>query len=455
MSIYVNRVLNMKHIKVIGFDMDHTLVRYNSDKFEELTFNISLEKLIKDKGYPKDIKNFKFDFNRAIRGLIVDKANGNILKVSLYNKIKNAYHGTRELSHKEQKKIYYGSSVDLSDPQYTSIDTAFSIAHTLLFAQLVEFKDANPTLNLPEYINMADDVTYAVDIAHRDGSLKETVKSNFDTYVIKDEKCVQALERFKKYDKQLWVVTNSDYDYTKALLDYTINPFLKDHKSWQELFQVTITLASKPRFFTEKLPILKVHPDTGLMENYDTKIAPGIYQGGYATKLQEDFELAGDQILYLGDHIYGDIVKLKKACGWRTALVIEELSKEVQAYKSTKDLSIEIDELMSKKITIEKDIDDLYAREHEFSEKIKKDDVFSKFDEIEKIDKKIGLLIKNYEANFNNMWGEVMRAGVEPSAIASQIERYACIYMTMVADFADYSPRTYYRPKKRKIAHEL
>ena len=50
----------MKHIKVIGFDMDHTLVRYHSDRFEELTFNISVEKLIKDKDYPEEIKNFKF-----------------------------------------------------------------------------------------------------------------------------------------------------------------------------------------------------------------------------------------------------------------------------------------------------------------------------------------------------------------------------------------------------------
>ena len=47
-----------------------------------------------------------------------------------------------------------------------------------------------------------------------------------------------------------------------------------------------------------------------------------------------------------------------------------------------------------------------------------------------------------------------MRAGVEPSFHASQIERYACIYMSKISDFADFSPRAYFRPKKRKIAHE-
>ena len=47
-----------------------------------------------------------------------------------------------------------------------------------------------------------------------------------------------------------------------------------------------------------------------------------------------------------------------------------------------------------------------------------------------------------------------MRAGVEPSIYASQIERYACIYMAKISDFAADNPRTYYRPKKRRIAHE-
>lgn len=455
MSIYVNRVLNMKQIKVIGFDMDHTLVRYNTDEFEELTFNTSIEKLISDKGYPKEIRNFKFDFKRAIRGLILDKTNGNLLKVSLYNKIKNTYHGTKELSHKEQVAIYKGSAVDISDPQYMSIDTAFSIAHTILFAQLVDLKDNKPELNLPEYANMADDTTYAVDIAHRDGSLKSVVVNNLEKFLVKDQKTVEVLERFKAYGKRLWIITNSDYSYTKALLDYCINPFLKNHKSWDELFEITITLASKPRFFTDKMPLLKVNPENAMLENYDKKIEPGIYQGGQAVKLQNDLEVLDHEILYLGDHIYGDIVKLKKACGWRTALVIEELDKEVNAYKSTKDISIEIDQLMENKVKIEKTIDELYAKEHEFGEKVEKEEVFKHFDEIEKIDKKLGQLIKSYEGNFNQYWGEVMRAGVEPSFYASQIERYACIYMAKISDFGDDNPRTYYRPKKRKIAHEI
>lgn len=454
MTIYVNRILNMKQIKVIGFDMDHTLVRYYSDKFEELTFNVAIKKLLEDHNLPEEIKSFKFDFNKAIRGLVIDTENGNILKVSLYNKIKNAFHGTKELSYRDQVRDYGASSVDLRDSKFMSIDTTFSIALTIIYSQLVDLKDLKPELELGSYAELAAQVLDAVDIAHRDGSLKEEVKANLDKYIIKDAEVVEALERFKKYGKKLWIITNSGYAYTKALLDYAINPFLKDHKHWSELFEITVTLSAKPRFFTDKLPFLKVDEKSGMLENFDKKLEPGIYQGGWGMKLQRDMNIPGNEILYLGDHIYGDILKLKKACDWRTALVVEELDAEVAAYKETKDISIEIDKLMEQKRELEKSIDDLYTKEFEFKEKVDKDTLHAQFDQVEKIDKQLGKHIKNYENHFNQYWGEVFRAGAEPSFFAEQVERYSCIYMTKIANFNEYSPRTYFRPHKRKLSHE-
>ncbi len=455
MSIYVNRVLNMKHIKVIGFDMDHTLVRYHTEEFEKLVFDITIEKLINDHKYPTVVKKFKFDFEKAIRGLIIDKDNGNVLKVSLYSKIKHSYHGSKVFSYKDQMELYGSQNIDLREDRYLSVDTAFSIAFVVIYSQLVDLKDASNDIELPTYGEMASDVLNCVDIAHRDGSIKEVVKANLEKYVIKEKEVVDALLRFKQYDKKLWVITNSGFAYTKALLDYCIDPFMPQGQTWKDLFEITVTLAMKPRFFTDKLHFLSVEDDNGLLQNYDKKLVPGIYQGGYGVKLQQDMGIAESEILYLGDHIYGDILKLKKACAWRTALVIEELSDEVAAYKSTKSISIEIDELMEKKITLEREIDNLYADEYEFKKKVDKDHVHEKFDEIEKIDKSLGKLIRNYESHFNPTWGEIMRAGAEPSFFSEQVDRYACIYMTKISDFNDFSPRMYYRPAKRRLSHEV
>ncbi len=58
MGIYVNRTLNMKQIAAIGFDMDYTLVRYDSDAFEEMTYKEMIKKLVEVKGYPELIRSF-------------------------------------------------------------------------------------------------------------------------------------------------------------------------------------------------------------------------------------------------------------------------------------------------------------------------------------------------------------------------------------------------------------
>src|SRR5215213_2693866 len=102
MGIYVNRTLNMKQIAAIGFDMDYTLVRYDSDAFEEMTYKEMKKKLIEVKGYPDVINDLKFQFNLAIRGLVIDKPNGNVLKLSTYSKVKHAFHGLKEMDFKTQ-----------------------------------------------------------------------------------------------------------------------------------------------------------------------------------------------------------------------------------------------------------------------------------------------------------------------------------------------------------------
>jgi HAD superfamily 5'-nucleotidase-like hydrolase len=350
MSIYVNRTLNMKYIAAIGFDMDYTIVRYHSKNFEEMVYQEIVRKLVQEKKYPREIENFKFEYSRSIRGLVVDRKNGNIIKISRYGRVKTSFHGTHELDFKNSQKYYKGLSIDVKDRNYSVVDTNFSVAYTSLFSQLVDLKDAHAELNLPSYETIESDIMDALDMSHRDGTLKDEVRKNISHFIVQDPEIVSALERLKKYKKKLLVITNSDYGYSKLLLDYTITPFLKDHKHWLELFEIVITGSSKPAFFVENRAFLSVDADTATMTNHAGPIMPGVYQGGSAAHLQKSLGLMGDQILYLGDHIYGDILSLKKHIGWRTALVIEEIEEEVTAIKKGSKVSIEISELMDQKV---------------------------------------------------------------------------------------------------------
>jgi hypothetical protein len=65
-KVFVNRILNLKKIKYIGLDMDHTLIRYNIKNFETLVYKMVVESLIKDKKYPAALRNLQFNFSDAI-----------------------------------------------------------------------------------------------------------------------------------------------------------------------------------------------------------------------------------------------------------------------------------------------------------------------------------------------------------------------------------------------------
>ena len=78
--VFVNRTLNMGFIRAIGFDMDHTLACYNRETFEALAFLETVKKFVAA-GYPEELLKLKFKPYYAIRGLLVDRERGNILKV--------------------------------------------------------------------------------------------------------------------------------------------------------------------------------------------------------------------------------------------------------------------------------------------------------------------------------------------------------------------------------------
>lgn len=453
MPVFVNRTLNLKKIKAVGFDMDYTLVRYNTNEFEKMSFDTTLKKLVEHKKYPKEILNLKFDYHHVIQGLVIDKKRGNLLKISRFGKVKQARHGTKPLEYKVQEETYRNRVIDLGLENFISLDTSFSMSHGALFANLVDQKEAG--LALPDFVTLAEDIKEMLDMAHADDSLKGEVRKDIPRFIVQDEEIVQVLERYKKFGKKLIVITNSDYSYSKLLMDYAINPFLKDHKHWSEVFDMVITLARKPAFFTVKNSFLSIDPNSGLMSNTGAKLPNGIYQGGWAGRLQDELGLEGDEILYLGDHIYGDVVSIKKTFNWRTALVLDPLSEEIEGVKKSKKVQEEIDKRMEDKEKLERKINGLELKKYENGDTSYKDEANKLYAQIEKLNSEITELLDEFRKYFNSNWGEMMRAGQEESRFADQMEKYACIYMTKVSDLLEYSPRTYFRPLRRVLPHEL
>jgi hypothetical protein len=226
---------------------------------------------------------------------------------------------------------------------------------------------------------------------------------------------------------------------------------------WQKLFDLVIVAANKPEYFTARNRYQKVDPETGLLSNFYGQIEwGGLYQGGNAAILEKHLDLKPSEILYLGDHILGDVVTLKETIGWRTGLVVQELAEEVPILEKTQLLHQKIADLMFEKERLEDQ--SLELREKMWLKAGDQDSARKKWEEIKakliKVDDEVRDLIFATQEGFNKHWGEVMRAGNEISRFATLVERYACIYMSGIANLYYYSPFKYYRSKRRLLAHD-
>lgn len=455
MNLYVNRTLNLKKIKYIGLDMDHTLIKYHSERFEELAYEQMKKKLVQKYSYPDEVLSLKFEYKRAIRGLVIDKNRGNLLKVSRYGAVRECYHGLQRIDFKKMKTQFGTIFIDLNNSDFDTIDTTFSISHACLFSQLVELKETRFKNQIPEFSQMASDLQDVLDQSHRDGSIKDVVINNLDKYIFKREELIKNILKFIKHGKEFFIVTNSDFDYTNTLLSYAIDEFLPKGQKWTDVFKWVVTLSNKPRFFYDQLPILKVDPKTGRMQNHSGELLPGIYQGGSSSHLSNHWDVTGDEILYVGDHIYGDILRLKKDCEWRTALIVEELEYEVEQNKLGLAVSKKIQVLMKKKIDLEEELNIFVAEAIENDKSVDESIKKSFKAKIDVVDAEILPLLNEQRNLHNPYWGEIMRVGIEESQFANQVERFADIYMTDLNDLMMQSPRTYLRSIRRQMPHDI
>ena len=67
-------------------------------------------------------------------------------------------------------------------------------------------------------------------------------------------------------------------------------------------------------------------------DNLSTKPQGEVYSGGNCDLFCQLTGAEGPDILYFGDHIYGDVVRSKKTNGWKTFLVIPELKHDLDVW---------------------------------------------------------------------------------------------------------------------------
>ncbi len=465
--VFVNRTLRLDSIRYVGFDLDWTLAPYYRLPLEELTFRLALDHLIEHKGYPDRARMVEFRPHFPHRGLIVDREKGTVLKMNRHRYVVRAYLGRRPLGARERADLYRRELIDLSQERFYRADTLFELAEVNLFAELMELALLGD-IQAPPPPQLFADVREAVDSIHANGALKSVVSADLPRFLPRDPELLAALERLRLGGRKLLLITNSEWYYTRNLCRHLFDQFLGDgDDAWLGLFSLVIVRSRKPGFFRKKDPFVQLDVDGNELGEVDVPAWGGIYEGGNREGLMKLLDVPGEQVLYVGDHIYGDVVSTKLASTWRTALIVSELedelslSGEAEQRRELVRLKREL-AAMSFQIDSARDLVTICADPVAGVDDDKRiadlDQAHARLAYLEADHRALRARVRDLEARIamrhNPTWGSVFREGGSKSLFGSQVEDFACLYTSRVANFALYGTHHFFRVLEDPLAHE-
>ncbi|HKP63749.1 MAG TPA: HAD-IG family 5'-nucleotidase [Polyangiales bacterium] len=460
--VYANRTLNLRAIKAVGCDMDYTLIHYRHELWESRAYEHVVRRM-GEAGWP--VAGLAFDPEFATRGLILDVELGNLVKATRFGYVMRACHGTRPLSHEEQRRTYSRVTVDLSEPRWVFLNTLFSLSEASLYAQLVDRLDEGAMQRPLGYKDLYEAVRSSVNVAHMEGALKAEIVRDPERFVVLDDELPPAMLDLQHSGKQLLLITNSDWTYTRAMMAFAFDKYLPRGKTWRDLFELIVVDARKPSFFTDAYPILELADEAGLLRPCTGPLrSGGVYFGGNARLIEAHLKLPGEEILYVGDHVYADVHVTKDVLRWRTALVVRELEQEIADAEAFRERRKQLFELMEQKTALEHQSSQLrlqlQRQERGYLPVPTRDpaairgELSALRSELEALDRRVAELARQASELGNRRWGPLLRAGNDKSRMARQLERYADIYTSRVSNLGYYTPFAYLRPPPGTLPHD-
>lgn len=474
--IHVNRNLRLDAITAIGFDLDYTLAIYRQDAMDRLQSQVTLEKMVA-RGYPSSLLSAPIQSEFAIRGLHVDRQLGHVLKMDRYRYVKQAYHGHTRLSREERRRLYHSRPVHAGTKRFHWVDTLYALPEVNVYAMAVEHLErraeeearasgkAAPPL---DYATLFDDIRACIDLSHQDGTVIGPISKAPEQYVLRDPLLPHTLAKLIAAGKKLFLITNSGPAYTEAILSHLLDGALPEHPRWRSYFEAIVCWAKKPRFFTETtIPVLPAEPDLPAPSD---RLEPGrLYTGGCLPEMERLLGHRGDEILYVGDHIYGDVLRAKKESAWRTMMVVQEMAAELDAHEAVREDLRQLDELHA---VAELCVDELRTHQAALraveqaletepspslaaSKEVHEKALHRLAARLAAVDDERDQLEDRVDQSFHAHWGALFKTGPEVSCFGDQVEQYACLYTDRVSNLLHYSAAHYFRGPRDRMPHEL
>ena len=327
----------------------------------------------------------------------------------------------------------------------------------------------------PTYDKLWDDIRECIDEAHRDDSMKAIIRGA-SAFIVKDPVLAETLHKFRSSGKKLFLLTNSAWDYTSRVMSYLLDGELD--RRIRRGATTSTSSSSAPASRRSSPTSSRSSRSTPRARRScvadgrpaDAPFARGrIYPGGNIRDFEERARASGDHVLYIGDHIYGDMLRSRKSSNWRTAMVLQELEREVSTYDRMRVPLARLDQLDNQLIHLDSEINErqnamrtlqklgaeaplaghLPAAKRQIKDAIEKlrADLRAATTQHRTVESEI-------DDAFNPHWGPLFREGYEVSKFGEQVEAYACVYTSRVSNFRFSSPMQYFRGPRDRMPHE-
>ena len=229
-----------------------------------------------------------------------------------------------------------------------------------------------------------------------------------------------------------------------------------------------IVEAGKPEFFRHQRPFTIL--GSGGEAKGETAVPEwgGAYSGGCLEGLMRGLDVPGEQVLYVGDHIYGDAVTSKQESTWRIALIVRELEAEIRARLELGDEARRHGVLMRRLGELGRELD--HARDQvtlgcalaeagAAVDPAALDTWRRRFATVRRRHvrglKQLADSAEHLDAAYHPYWGSLFKQGTSKTRFAAQLDSYACLYTARARNFAFYGSQHYYRVARDPMMHEL
>uniref|UniRef100_A0A7I4K7G9 Bm16934 n=1 Tax=Brugia malayi TaxID=6279 RepID=A0A7I4K7G9_BRUMA len=230
------------------------------------------------------------------------------------------------------------------------------------------------------------------------------------------------------------VLSAVNYVHNDGVLSYLIG------SDWTSYFDVSIVDAKKPLWFMKGTVFRQIDTETGTPKIgvHQGLLKKGdVYAGGNSDDFRRLFNARDREVLYIGDHIFGDVLKSKKTKGWRTFLVIPELVKEISIWSQRHDL-------FEKVVELTKQVEAMYNQINITS--------------AQSIIQEGNIQIRERTQEMDNYYskmGSLFRSGPRTTFFASQVERFADLYSSSCYNLLYYPLFYFFRAPMTLMPHEV